>query len=176
MNKSGIYKIWHTASGRIYIGSATNIERRWDEHVRHLRSGKHANAHLQNAWNKYGQSAFLFEVVELCGEAELLVREQHYLDTLDNLFNIALVAASPMKGRKWGDVQRSIRSAQQKERMQDPANREQSSSYGNSNALGNKFTPDQCARLKATKSDPAWRAAHSERMKAFWAARKAEKA
>jgi group I intron endonuclease len=61
----GVYKITNTADGKVYIGStAIDTDHRWSTHRALLRTGKHYNRHLQNAWNKYGESVFTFEVVE----------------------------------------------------------------------------------------------------------------
>lgn len=62
----GIYKITCIGNGKIYIGQSTNIETRWKDHIRRLKTGKHDNQHLQNAFNKYGDKSFIFEVIEEC--------------------------------------------------------------------------------------------------------------
>lgn len=96
---SGIYKITCLPTGKFYIGSSANMGERCAEHRRLLRLGKHQNRYLQNAWNKYGQSAFIFEVVELCASNILLEREQHWIDAEQPFggkgFNIAVIAAKP---------------------------------------------------------------------------------
>ena len=61
----GIYKITNLKNHKIYIGSSNNIMRRWYEHLRDLKNQKHCNSHLQNAWNKYGENNFLFEIIEI---------------------------------------------------------------------------------------------------------------
>lgn len=101
---SGIYKITCTANGKFYIGSAVNLYQRWNRHQSELRSGKHQNPHLQNAWNKYGGDRFVFEVLEYVMSFAVLEREQYWLDKLkpydaNTGFNIALDASSPMRGR-----------------------------------------------------------------------------
>lgn len=58
-----VYCITNTHNGRRYFGSSTCPARRWREHKSKLRSGKHANPALQNAWNKYGSECFVFSVV-----------------------------------------------------------------------------------------------------------------
>lgn len=77
----GIYAINNLETGKIYVGSSKNIEKRYDEHRYALRRGDHFNYHLQNAWNKYGEKAFQFIVCEYVENLESLVeREQYWLD------------------------------------------------------------------------------------------------
>lgn len=71
MNDKGvIYKIENAVDGKVYIGQTVrNYKRRMYEHIRKLRKGYHDNCFLQNAWNKYGEKAFIFStVVESCIE------------------------------------------------------------------------------------------------------------
>ncbi len=96
---SGIYRIRCTLTGKVYIGSSLNIDRRLYGHRRHLASGKHVNAHLQAAWNKYGPDAFEFEIVEIVEPTILLEVEQFYIDWYqasdrERGFNIRLKAES----------------------------------------------------------------------------------
>lgn len=77
---SGIYVILHVKSGKIYLGQAQNVRKRWNEHRRDLISDKHHNIYLQRAWNKYGAKAFQFKILERCSVNQLDDREQHYLD------------------------------------------------------------------------------------------------
>lgn len=80
----GIYKITNKSNGKFYYGSSRDIRKRWEGHKWSLRKGEHQNGYLQNSWNKYGESAFLFEIVEECeeiGDEEMLKREQFFLDT-----------------------------------------------------------------------------------------------
>lgn len=77
---SGVYQIYNTVNGKRYIGSSIHIEQRFKEHLRNLRANKHINAHLQSAWNKYGEHSFVFEEVELCEPDQCLKIEQEYID------------------------------------------------------------------------------------------------
>lgn len=79
---SGIYKITCIKNGRFYIGSAKNILKRSKRHLTDLKLNKHINIHLQRAYDKYGESSFIFEIVEYCDLYDLLIREQYYLDLL----------------------------------------------------------------------------------------------
>jgi len=85
INKNqGIYKITNIVDGKFYIGSSKNIRRRWQRHKTDLRNNYHCNSHLQNAWNKYGESSFKFKVIKLVNDKDLLLeREQFYIDSLD---------------------------------------------------------------------------------------------
>lgn len=76
---SGIYVIIHKKSGKIYLGKARNIKRRWNDHKRELTNGEHHNRHLQSAWNKYGEKAFQFKILEYCPTEKLNEREKHYI-------------------------------------------------------------------------------------------------
>lgn len=63
-----IYKITNVKNNKVYIGQT--IKRlasiRFSNHVYKLTRNKHANEHLQRAWNKYGRDSFTFEVIETC--------------------------------------------------------------------------------------------------------------
>jgi group I intron endonuclease len=85
--KCGIYQIRCNASGLAYVGSSKKIYSRWTDHRRYLRKGDHHTPYLQNAWNKYGEGAFEFLIIEECAQDELEAREQHYIDTLQPAFN-----------------------------------------------------------------------------------------
>ncbi len=85
----GIYKITNTANGKFYVGSSKDTDSRWVGHKRCLRGGYHCNIILQRSWNKYGEAAFDFAVLEEVNDVgQLLIREQHYLDTLQPALNI----------------------------------------------------------------------------------------
>jgi hypothetical protein len=89
-SRAGIYAIIHVATGRRYVGSTGDVAGRLRAHCKDLRGGRHHCRHLQNAWNKYGEAAFGFEVLEECPcEAKvLLAREQAWIDTFKGqLFN-----------------------------------------------------------------------------------------
>jgi group I intron endonuclease len=85
-----IYVIVNIVTFDSYIGSSINQTQRWSGHLTSLRSGLHGNWKLQKAWVTHGESAFVFNVLELVtGNDEYLrQREQHYIDTLDPSYNI----------------------------------------------------------------------------------------
>ena len=99
--KSGIYKIVNLVNYKIYVGSAFNLKERFRSHRNELRRKVHVNIPLQNAWNKYGEENFKFEILEKVSDiTKLLEREQFYLDMFkcfadaDNGYNILKIAGS----------------------------------------------------------------------------------
>jgi group I intron endonuclease len=77
---SGVYQIRCIPTGKMYVGSAVDIRARWGQHSRNLRRGDHPNAHLQQAWNKYGEGQFEFSVLELASKDDLIQVEQKWMD------------------------------------------------------------------------------------------------
>lgn len=77
---SGIYKIKNIQTGKFYIGSALDFTVRFRNHRYELRTNKHANKKLQNAWNKYGERSFEFIAFFPCFPEFLLKFEQMFLD------------------------------------------------------------------------------------------------
>ena len=75
----GIYCIENIFNNKKYIGLSRDIKRRWNEHKSELKSNTHNNKYLQSAWDKYGESAFRFYVVELCSEDCLSEKECYYI-------------------------------------------------------------------------------------------------
>lgn len=98
-----IYRITCTTNGKFYIGSTINQRQRWYKHRKQLRDGTHPNRNLLASWQKYGEEAFLFEVLEEVPRPEdLFAAEQKYLDAhagKDYCFNWARYADAPMRGK-----------------------------------------------------------------------------
>ena len=97
---SGIYQIRCMPTGKVYVGSAVDLRARWGQHQSSLRQGTHRNAHLQHAWDRYGEAEFEFKVLELVHVSDLLRAEQAWLDRTGCAdrrigFNIFPTAGSP---------------------------------------------------------------------------------
>jgi group I intron endonuclease len=101
---TGVYYILNRVNGKCYVGSSTtSLQRRLKDHRRSLRRGTHENSYLQRAWNKYGESSFLFLILERCEPRVCLVREQHWIDKMRSrglCYNLCPVAGNCMGGRK----------------------------------------------------------------------------
>lgn len=81
----GIYKIVNKTNGKYYVGSSNNVWSRINyHHKKLLREGNHWNIHLQNAWNKCGEQAFDFLIIEEFdfpkSYVEIWKEEQKWLD------------------------------------------------------------------------------------------------
>lgn len=92
----GVYKI--EVNDKTYVGSSgRSIKQRWKAHLYGLRRGNHPNVHLQNAYNKYGESALSFSVLEVVEVAEeVIILEQKYINEINPEFNICKVAGSTL--------------------------------------------------------------------------------
>ena len=75
----GIYSITNTATGKLYIGQATNLHARRLSHLGRLRRHEHRCRHLQSAFDKYGEHVFRFDILEACPRQRLDERERHYI-------------------------------------------------------------------------------------------------
>ncbi len=85
-NNSGIYTITNIIDNKIYIGYCTSFYDRSMGHKSQLKYNKHGNVHLQRAWNKYGEFAFIFEILEEC-PIELLASQENYWCNMLNVHN-----------------------------------------------------------------------------------------
>ncbi len=96
-----VYKITNLKNGKFYIGSSKNLIKRFKEHITDLHKQEHHSRYFQRAWNKYGETSFYFEILEVViEENKLIEREQHYLDTL--LFAQEYIKKENKKFRKLG--------------------------------------------------------------------------
>ena len=104
---SGIYMIFDS-QGRFYIGSAVNMQKRWNQHLHYLRHGKHNNGILQRAFDKYGEESFYTRVLSHVPKEELRQEEQDFIDFFEPFYNIAKEArrGPGMEGRKHSEETR----------------------------------------------------------------------
>ena len=87
-----MYVIRNTVNGKTYVGSTTvGLRRRLRHHWSALNRGAHRNSYLQNAWDKYGQQAFIAEVLEL-DPLDVVACEQLWMDALQPAYNISRTA------------------------------------------------------------------------------------
>lgn len=77
----GVYQIRCLINNKIYIGSTSKLNKRFNKHKRNLINNRHHSIALQNAFNKYGIDKFEFSILEECDDLDKLQElEQFYLD------------------------------------------------------------------------------------------------
>jgi group I intron endonuclease len=96
MIKKGIYGIFCLVNNGVYIGKTVDLKgfnRRWSIEKYYLRHNnrKQINAHLLNAWNKYGEENFEFKIIEECNSKIINQKEvqwiKYYRDNKYNVYN-----------------------------------------------------------------------------------------
>ncbi len=111
---TGIYIIENIFNNHRYVGSSTDLDARWYKHKQDAKKNRHTNAHFQHAWNKYGQQAFEFKVLEVVPDVnDLVTIEQYYIDWLEPEYNICPVAGNCL-GRVCSEQHRARISASHK--------------------------------------------------------------
>lgn len=95
----GIYCIYCNGNQKIYIGQSIDCQRRFNEHIRKLNKGDHANPYLQHSWDFYGSDEFDFLILEKCDN--LIEREKYWISYFNSLnknygFNVIPVRESAM--------------------------------------------------------------------------------
>lgn len=63
--QAGIFQIKNIRTGRVLLGSSTNLHGPLNKHRFMLSIGKHDNQALQMDWNQFGADAFTFEILEV---------------------------------------------------------------------------------------------------------------
>lgn len=88
---NGVYRIRNLNTSDVYIGSAAGkkgFAHRFDRHRSDLNCVRHPNAHLQNAWIKYGSDYFVFEILLYCNPEDCLMYEQIAIDYYKPHYNL----------------------------------------------------------------------------------------
>lgn len=80
---SGVYALFCTATGKVYVGSSETCRRRVKGHFALLAQGKHRNRHLQFAYDKYGEDSFECRILEAHEADGLLECERYWISMYD---------------------------------------------------------------------------------------------
>jgi group I intron endonuclease len=122
----GIYCIKNILNGKIYIGQTKDSYERWLAHKGLLKRNKHWSSHLQNAWNKDGEKAFEFIILEVCtyDKKVLTQKEDFWINKLQSNisefgYNLR-IASDSNAGHKLSEEQRKHFSEVQKKRIVSP--------------------------------------------------------
>lgn len=154
---TGIYKIENVVNNKYYIGSSIDIKHRWTQHKR----AKDKSSYIQRAIKKHGLQDFIFEVLEECGEEDLLKIEQQYLDIAflmpNMIYNTNPLAACPpnWKGRKRSAEQCAKLSVMWKGKKRGKQSKEHRAKLSTSQK-GKKKSAETCVKMSASKTE-YWR-------------------
>jgi len=96
-----IYTIINLESRKCYVGLTTDTMARMHQHLSALRRRVHKNPHLQASFNLYGESSFLFQIIDTnIPLSELPAREAYWAKLLSPQYNIATPGQASFLGRK----------------------------------------------------------------------------
>lgn len=96
----GIYTITNLVTGDFYLGRAKDFKLRKRQHWNDLRKNDHDNRYLQAAWNKYGETSFIFAEEFSYSSEDALTAEQVLLDNQIGTYNLSDSASGVRVGSK----------------------------------------------------------------------------
>lgn len=95
--KIGVYRWTNIQSGNIYLGSSTNLSKRFSFYYSLTYLNKKANnSIICRALLKYGHSRFSLDILEYCESKFVIQREQYYIDNLKPEDKILQIAGSSL--------------------------------------------------------------------------------
>lgn len=97
--KAGVYRLLNLTNGKSYIGSSSNLGRRFTEYlsISYLETQiEKGRSLICTALLKYGYSAFQLEIIEYCAPEKATIREQYFLDLMCPEYNILSKAGSSL--------------------------------------------------------------------------------
>lgn len=157
MKQPVLYKITNVVNGKFYVGSTGNARERFRQHRNKLRRGVHHCAHLQAAWNKYGEDCFKFSIIEHIESMEALVEAENkwLIDHVgkENCYNAGTRADAPMRGRSgvahpnFGKPQTS----EQKAQISATLKEFYAADYFNHPRVGKTHSEETKAKISASK-------------------------
>lgn len=106
--KSGVYRFVNLVNGRTYIGSSSDLTRRFRDYLSVVWLNKELPRNksiIYRALLKYGYSSFRLDILEYCEKSECINREQFFIDTLSPYYNICTKTGSSL-GRVTTDATR----------------------------------------------------------------------
>lgn len=129
-NRGGVYAIINIITNKFYIGSAVKLRNRKSEHLSDLRNGTHYSQYLQNSYNKYGEEAFIFRVLEYIEDKNFLIDIEDIwikkYKSLGVLYNIREKASSNLGLKHSDETKKKISLA--KRNMSDETKKKMSNS------------------------------------------------
>lgn len=113
-----VYKITNTLTRDFYVGSSTNLYKRYYTHINHMRKGIKSCIVLNRAAKKYGEENFSFEILSKCPIEYVLKLEQWFISNLKPKYNVAKIAGSNLGIKRTEEV-KVRKSVSQKKNWED---------------------------------------------------------
>ena len=138
----GIYSIKNMVNGKEYIGRDSRIDRRnrIKNHLLKLKRRNHDNDYLQNSWNKYGEIAFQYSVVENCVSERLAEREMFYIKDRNTKYPNGYNLTDGGEGL--------LNPSYEVRQKMSIAHKQAIEKYGNP-LLGRKHTPEELEKMRS---------------------------
>jgi len=122
-----IYKITNTINKKCYVGVTTksNVNDRWASHKSAIKCGNGCPL-LMKAFNKYGEDAFVFEIIIICFDDDVFYYENEYIIKYNSLspngYNVAEGGKSgkTFLGKKHSEATKKIIGIKSKEYTNRP--------------------------------------------------------
>jgi group I intron endonuclease len=130
------------------------MEARWRQHRHKLAHGKHVNAALQSAWNKYGPAGIKFAVLIVCRAEDVLLFEQLAIDAFSPHYNVLKIAGRSI-GWKHSDATKAGFRASRIGKKRGPMSAETKAKLRNA-LLGRSYGPlsdEHRARLSSLNKE-----------------------
>ena len=83
--RSGVYGLMSLESETFYVGSASDLYKRFYRHRSELRSGRHRNKHLQRSFRRHGDAAFCAVVLAFTRRSKLIHVEEGLIKSVLHL-------------------------------------------------------------------------------------------
>ena len=170
---TGIYKITNLVNGKVYIGASKNVEKRWNEHKRSVKSPIHSDLEA------LGEENFKFEVLLECPEDMLCQWERDMICLYD--------ADDPEKGyNSKNDKPYSLKNSETHKGKPGTPHSEETKRKLSEAHKGHKFSEEHKRKLsESLKGRKAWnrglkmkpvsdetKRKRSEKMKEYWRKKK----
>ena len=157
MAKFCTYDIQCTVSGKSYYGSTSNFKKRISQHKYLLLRDRHHSAHLQKAWNKYGEATFEFSILKVfeCVEMMLLAEKALIEANLTLSYNVSTeVDKAHMLGRHHSEeTKQKLRDMfLGKELSEETKIKIRTARAKQIMPKGRKCTPETIAKIKAKRA------------------------
>jgi group I intron endonuclease len=172
----GIYTIVNNRYQQaVYVGSTNDFDNRKYQHWSDLRRNCHKNKHLQNSWNRHGADSFSFKIIEFASDDNLEIREQFWIDyykRIGTVYNIGVCAKNAFRGTK--RPPETI----EKMRLACAGRKPSKEAYllgtkvAAEKSRGKAKSPETLAKISSAYTDER-KKEQSERMKKYWAERRA---